>query len=665
MVDTMDPHARPGVAASPKLLRELDDGEFAERYDCDRFTATLLANRFRYLIEHICGQLLTNAFSPILRDATDFAATISGPPSLGYAMPAVSQTIPVFFGSIPDAVRVAVEEYGPARLRPGDIIIVNDPYRVGTHINDVSFIRPVHLADELVGFITITAHMLDWGGRVMGGFEATKTSIYEDGLVLPPMALYEAGQPVRSTFSLICDNTRFGAMVLPDVQTIRHSLELGERLLLETIDKYGLDAYLGSIRYACDASAETMRVALHSLPDGDYTGEETIDGDGLPDSDEYVIRVRLIKRGGHAEFDFSGSSPSTRSALNCTWADAKTAIAIALKFLIDPTTPFTSGALRDVDVLIPPGSIVNALPPTCCMFYWEPIYGIIYAIFRALNPVLGDRAIAPDAWGSIIHHAHGVTPDGQPWYSHAGGSITPTNPWGATRQGDADTNQVMYFLNLLDMGIEQAEAGSPVVVLRKDLLPDSGGPGRHRGGAAGLADSLWLSAAEHRGFQPHIRRPPADGGVYGGRPGLVGGGWLWNPDNTDLVGEPGFLPATAGGAIYREAEPLTGMLDTDTHELDPAGRYHVFSDGRNAPAGSVVRFIGNGGGGWGDPFEREPDLVRRDVRDEYVSVEGAARDYGVVVVGDPAHDPEGLTVDHVATARLRAAPRRPTRSYAS
>src|SRR5262245_6245028 len=123
------------------LLRDLSDEEFEATYACDPFTASVLANRFRYIIEHVCSQLLTNAFSPIIREATDFAATLSGPPELGWMMPSVSQTLPIFFGAIPDAVPITIEEYGVEALRAGDVVIANDPYRTGTHVNDVCFIR--------------------------------------------------------------------------------------------------------------------------------------------------------------------------------------------------------------------------------------------------------------------------------------------------------------------------------------------------------------------------------------------------------------------------------------------------------------------------------------------------------------------------------------------
>jgi N-methylhydantoinase B len=635
-------------------LRDLTDDEFAARYDCDRFTASVLASRFRYIIEHISNLLVTHAFSPIIRETADMSAVLTGPPSIDHAMAAVSQTIPLFYGSMPEAVRIALNEHGIDDLVPGDVIIVNDPYRVGTHLNDVCFIRPVFDGATILGAITIRAHMLDWGGRAIGGFEVTKQNLYEDGLVFPPTLLYHAGKPVRSTFNLILDNTRFGAIVLPDIQTVATSLELGERLLLDTVHKYGYDAYVGGIRYACDASAETMRNALAALPDGVYEGEEWLDSDGMRADGGSVVRVRIVKQGGRAEFDLSGSSPANSSAINCPWPTAKTAVAIALKYLIDPKSPFTSGALRDVDLVLPPDSVINPSPPHSCMFYWEPVLALMNATFRAFNSALGDDAIAHDSWGGTIHFANGLLPDGSPWFSNAGGTITPMGPWGGTKHGDGDSTQVMIFLNLFDGGCEPAETDNPVIIMRLDHVPDTAGPGQFRSGAASVADSLWLYPGEHRVSTFHVRSAPGGGGVNGGLAGTLGGGWLWDPQRSGTAAEPTFLPLDLHHPMYAEAQPLMGVLSEESGELDADGTYNFLLEPTPASGGSVIRFVCNGAGGWGDPLDREPERVLVDVRDEYVTVEGAARDYGVIVLGDPTTDPEGLSIDAAATASLRA-----------
>ena len=634
-------------------LKELTDEAFEERYSCDRFTASVLANRFRYIVDNMCSQLVSQAFSPILRDYTDLSAALTGPPAIAHAMPAVAQTLPLFFGSIPEGVRGALEEYGIDELVQGDVIIVNDPYRAGTHVNDVCFIRPAFVEGELIGTLTIRAHMLDWGGKAMGGFALDKASLYEDGLVIAPELLFHAGEPVRPMIKIIRDNTRFAPMVLPDIETINACLKAGDDQLSETFSRYGRDAFLGAMRYACDASAETMQSAIAELPDGDYKGEAQLDSNGLGGSETALhARVLVRKRGTNMEFDFSGSSAGSPSSLNCMWAESKTAVVIAMKWLIDADTPYTSGASRSIDVLVPPDTFINPSPPLCSNLYWVPMHAIITAIMRALNPVLGEHAIALDSGDSILHVGQGVTESGEPWLT-PGGGVMHTVPWGATGFGDADSSQLAPYVNLTWGGDEPMEADQPYVVLNRDYRPDSGGPGLHRGGAGSTIDTLWLEAGTHRAFA-FMSGSAEDGGVHNGEAGSAAGAWVFKPDSVATVADGVFLPNKLPTSVYAEAVLLYGTVDPDTNALDPEnGTYQLALQPVPAERGSVLRSQCGGGGGWGDPFQRSIDAVLADVRNEYVTIQGAGRDYGVVIEGDPQYDPEGLRVDVDATARLR------------
>jgi N-methylhydantoinase B len=635
------------TATQTARLRDLGEDEFAERYGCDRFTATVLANRFSYVVEHMCARLLTAAFSPILRDFYDFAATLTGPPEAGYPTPAMSNSILLFTGAMMDAVRNTIEEYGADRLRPGDVIVANDPYRGGTHVNDLLFTQPVFHDERLVGFVNMKAHQLDMGGVVPGGFTLTKRNIYEDGLVLSPRALISGGQPVRETWSLIFDNVRFGGILFPDMQTVCAELELGERLLSETVERYGVEAVHGAMAYVCDASAERITRALEAIPDGEWEGEDATDCDAIDDSEEYLVRVKVTKRGGRAEVDFSGTSRQARTCINCTALDAKTTVGVAFKYLFDPRGRFTSGTTRCIDLVVPEGTVVNALPPDGAVFaYWEQSQTMISAILRALAQALGPAAMAGDRGGADIHNANGVLPDGTPWVSAAqcGGEI---GPFGANRHGDADSQMLSYQATGIAPAAEAVESGAPVVVLRHEIVPDTGGPGLNRGGNAVVRDSLWLQPAEHHIMSLRYKRPTGFG-VHGGGDGPTGGIWLWEP-SAELT-----VPPT-GPDAYRDAVPVAGFLDPETNAPSRAGRYlyPYRVPSWHTEAMSLLRYLTNGGGGWGDPFEREPERVLRDVRDGYVSIEGAARDYGVAVTGDPDEDPEGLAVDDEATERLR------------
>ncbi len=637
------------------LLKDLSDKNFKNRYCSDRFTATVLANRFRFIVEHMCRGLLTTAFSVILRDWYDFSATISGPPEMDYPMPAVSNSLLLFIFNMPEAVSNIVEEYGVQNLRPGDVLVANDPYRTGTHVNDCCYVRPVFCKGRsLVGFVNIQAHILDMGGSVPGGFSPAKKNVYENGLVLSGQLLYQDDKPYKPTWKLFFDNTRFGEVLLPDTKAIYQNLILGERLILETIDGYGLESYFGAMRYACDVSAESMERGIERLPDGVYEGEDLVDCDGIDDSEEYLIRVKIAIRGRKAEVDLSGTSRQARTSLNVAWLDAKTAVGTAFKFVLDPHGPITSGALRPIDIVLPAGTIVSALPPDgVVMINAEAPVALYLSILKALREPLGEDAVAGEVGTIALHNANGVWPEtGIPWVTSAqcGGEH---GAWGATKKGDADSYNVIALANNLDPATEAIESDFPVVILRKEYLPDTGGAGKHRGGASVLKDSLWLSESEHYSVCMHFKMVSGFG-VYGGKDGMTGGTWVFEPEAFDVSSQKDLI--SLDEEVYTQGIPVGGLLNPVTKLPDRNGEYFyplrvpVLHTKRN----TVFRYVTHAGGGWGDPLERDPELVKKDVRDEYVSAEGAEGKYGVVIKGDPIRDPEALKVDYQATQQLRA-----------
>jgi len=635
--------------------KERSEEDFTSLYQCDRFEATVLANRYRYIVQHMCTGLLNTAFSTILRDWYDFAATISGPPEMNYPLPAMSNSLVLFLGTMADANRNVIEEYGVENLEPGDVIMCNDPYRTGTHVNDVDFIRPAFHEGKIIGFLNLQAHMLDIGGVVPAGFSGTKRNVYENGLVISPTALFRGDKPIRSAWSLIFDNARFAGLLQSDITSIYQNLVLGERLLVETFERYGTESCLGAMRYACDISAETMRDALTELPDGDYEGTDKIDCDGQDDDEEFRVKVKIRKRGGRAEIDLSGTSRQARTSINAGWLDAKTAIGVALKYLIDPKTPFTSAAYRDIDILIPPGSMVNALPPDGAIFlYWESTNPLLTSIFIALRDALGEEAVGGDHGSLAIHNANGVAEDGTPWVTMAqcGGEH---GPWGATKDGDADSYMVFYQANNIDPATEAIEADFPVLLMRKEYAPDTGGAGYNRGGNSMLKDTFWTSDAEHYSMPLHVKGPTGVG-VNGGEDGGTGAVWVFEPDADGALDGSQQLPLD--NDVYKTSTPVAGVLDPETKAQDlEGGEYFYFARVPiwNTKPGTSFRYITNGGGGWGNPLEREAERVMRDVRDGYVTIEGAKRLYAVAVTGDPESDPEGLEIDQAETEKLRSA----------
>ncbi|MCZ6665738.1 MAG: hydantoinase B/oxoprolinase family protein [Gammaproteobacteria bacterium] len=644
--------APPERQISTPKLRDWTEEKFADAYQCDRFTATVLGNRLRYTVAHMSTGLMFSSFSPIIRDWYDFAITVSGPPDMDYLMPAVSSSLVVFLGTMEDAVRNTVQEYGPENLKPGDVLVCNDPYRVGTHVNDVCFIRPVFFEDKLIAFVNVRAHQLDMGGVVPGGFSGTKANVYENGLVLGPMLLFEHDKPVRSTFSLVFDNTRLAALLQPDFMTMFQQLQLGERLILESIARYGLDAFRGTMRYCCDASAEAMRDAFQKLPDGVYYAEEPLDADGAGDDEEIVVCAKITKLGSRVEVDLSGSSRQARTCINAGPLDAKTAIGAAFKLLFDRETPFTSGAYRDIDIVVPPGTILSAMPPDgAIMLYWEVTQALLTAVLRELGAALGEDAFGGDYGSIAVHNAHGLRADGTAWTNVAtcGGEH---GPWGADKNHDGDSYTVTYMVNGLDPATEAMEQDSPVLMLRKEYAIDTGGAGLNRGGAGVIKDTCWLTDAEHYAMPLRVKKATGNG-AFGGEAGQVGAAWFFEPDSKALSGVGSMLPVEDG--VYEESTPIAGVLDPTTKALDSSGEYFYFARKSvwRTQAGAVSRYVTNGGGGWGEPKLRDPERVMADVRNGYVSLTKAREIYGVAIEGDPDRDPEGLVLNTKATQKLR------------
>jgi N-methylhydantoinase B len=317
---------------------------------------------------------------------------------------------------------------------------------------------------------------------------------------------------------------------------------------------------------------------------------------------------------------------------------------------LDPRSAFTSATYRNLDIVIPPGTIVSALPPDGPIFlYFDTEEVLVHAILRALQDALGAEAVAGNYGCLNIHNANGTHPDGTPWVTMAqcGGEH---GPWGATKVGDGDSYNVYFTCNNLDPATEAIEADVPVVVMRKEYAPDTAGAGANRGGAAVMKDTLWLSQCEHHSMPLHFKHPSGMG-VNGGADGRRGATWMFKPD--DDRGDPKTVGTES--AVYQRSEPIAGVLDPNTNALSDGGQYFYFAREPvwKTPINTTFRYLTNGGGGWGDPLDRDPERVMHDVRDGYVTADIAKEQYGVVVVGDPHRDPEGLVIDDAATEMRR------------
>jgi N-methylhydantoinase B len=641
-----------------KPIKDLSSEEFALTYDCDIFTATILGNGYKCMTQRMCRGLQHTAFSIILRDWYDVGAALAGPAEMGYPMVAVSDSVMALIGTIPDGVRNTVEEFGSENLMPGDVVVCNDPQRIGTHAQDCVFVRPVYWEGRIVAFINMKIHLIDMGGTVPGGFSGTKRNKFEDGLLLPPMLLYHYDKPVRPTWQLFFDNTRFGEILLTDIKAAYQNMLMGEREVLKTVERYGLRAFHGAMRYVLAATEESMRLALLRMPDGDYEAVQMTDCDAVDDHEEYPVYFKIKKRGDKAEIDFSGTHRQARTSINASSLDTKCAVMVAMKYALDPRSPVTSAAMAPFDMILPAGTILRALPPdgAICM-YFEAAEGVLTATLEALAPALGEDAIAGCYGCLTMHTSNGFYADGRPWITvgQVGGEH---GPLGATKAGDGVNGCSSYYGNSFDPATEAIELDTPVILLRKENLIDSAGAGTYRGGLGRVTDFILPTECDSYSMPLHYKVPTGFG-VRGGKTGVTGGVWTWSPKDYDLAKEKKLL--SLDKEAYRRSKVMAGVVDPETHAADRGNGEYFYplrslgfkNSYKNVP-GTIWRYITNSAGGYGEPLERDIEAVKGDVRNEYVSIEGARRDYGVVLRGDPHWDPENLEVDLEATEELRA-----------
>lgn len=610
----------------------------------DPVTTEIMRNALFATVRQASRIILRSSFSPIIRDAYDFCVTVIAPrrpPRLDLDVVAMSESLAHFSGVMPFLVRNLVWEYGFENLEDGDLIAINNPYKAGNHVYDNAFFKPVFYKGEMIAAVAVKAHLMDMGGSAAGGYSVEKRSIWEEGLVLSGVPIYKGNKPFKPGFNLYFDNSRLPENMLGDIQALFQACRFAEHRLLEMVSKYGKEAFLECMEYALDYAERSMRNKLIEFPDGEYVGEDGLDADAAIDA-PLRIRCRIRKQGGHMEVDFSGTTRQAESSINCSAYDAANGVYTALKFIFDPNNPNNSGAFRCVDVVIPEGTIISALPPAPTTMYFDAAEAVFNAVVKALLPGLGARA-----FGGHFGTNMSLLVTGNDKNKGNKLFIAPLfalGGFGASTTGDGENFVSMSQQNIMDMSVEAIESDYPILVRRKEFTADTGGPGRYRGGAGVLWERIVLVDAEVRPLILHMRILPW--GCEGGQTGRPGGAWM----------------APAPHPYYwlsekhvSTLEPISGFYDVETGACRAPSEGQWFFGLRQlqASAGTLFRLLTPGAGGWGNPYERDPALVLKDVRDGFVTIDGARNDYGVVIEGDPDTSPEQLVLNETATRALR------------
>lgn len=580
----------------------------------DTITFAVVRAGFDHITRLMSTNLQRTSYSPILYDMVDFSNALFDPDAQ-----LIGQTtnVPVHLASMHFSVQASLDAF-PEGLNDGDVVLLNDPYQGGTHIPDVTFTMPVFFDGEIIGFAASRGHWLDLGGAAPGGMVANATHIVQEGLRIPPVKLFERGVLDAKLHAILKANTRVPQYIDGDLRAHESALQTANRELKALAARYGVETVRACMTEALAYTERRTRKAIEAIPDGEYSAEDWIDTDGVsPDS--VPIRCTLTVAGDEITVDLRDSSPMVAGPINYPAAGSHSGVYFALKFFLDPDAPPNAGMYRPVTVLLPEEGVVNARWPA-------PVFNgnlstserIADVVWQALDQAIPERMVGMTYGDCNSYAVSAVDPTtGIPYIA----DDLPPGGWGGTPHGDGMSATYSRHGNCMDLTIEMTELIYPVRFERRELIADSGGPGAHRGGLGMRQTFAPIGHEAVCGIETSRSKMGAPG-VHGGRPG-----------------RPGRLLRNYGRA---DEEVLGGWASADEW------RICSFSN-RPLPRGDTFSNESPGGGGWGDPFEREPSLVLADVIDGYVTPDGARRDYAVVVAGDEGR----WVIDEEATRQAR------------
>jgi 5-oxoprolinase (ATP-hydrolysing) len=559
----------------------------------------LVGNALGTTADEMATTIFRTAHSAVVRDAMDFSAALCGPSGETIAQ---AVTIPLQLGSIPNVMRTVLERFGD-RFRPGDVYIVNDPFDGASHIPDVFVVKPSFAGDQLLGFAVTAPHHADLGGRVPGSCACDSTEVFEEGLRLPLVRLYAGGEPVEEVFAILRANVRIPRETLGDLRAQVAACNIGDRGLQELARRYGVEGLGALMAGLLDHSEALLRAEIAGWPDGTASFTDYLGSDGI-DVCDVAIRVRLTIAGDAIVADFSDSDPQVRGALNCTPSFAEAAVYQCVMAAAAVDIPNTSGATRPITVITRPGTVTHVLAPGASSMRGITGYRVSDVTNGALAQLIPERIPAAGEGGSTLAFFTGRVA-GEPFVY----SELVVGTWGGRPSADGNDGLANPSASMANIPVELAESEWPIVVERYGLVPDSGGAGRFRGGLA--VERAWRAVAPDTTV--HVRSDRQVHRPYGLAGGADGGG-----SSTLLL--------RVDGTVER-MPPMFGAV------LQP---------------GDILHHRMAGGGGFGEPFERDAEAVARDVRDDKISAPAARELYGVALTVDG-------TVDPGATASLRSA----------
>jgi N-methylhydantoinase B len=556
----------------------------------DPITVEVIRNALMTAAQEMKAVVVRTAYSTLWREAGDLSCGL-----LSANCEIVAQgpgDIPVHLGTMPISARGCVDGITEP-IEDGDVLFSNDPYSGNNHLPDCLMLKPVFHDGTLLGYAAVRGHYVDIGGHSPGSHSAFAHDIYAEGLRFPPMKIYRAGRRNEDLVLMLQANTRGAQERLGDLGAQYAGCLMGERRLRALAQKYGTTTVVSAIERVLDDSEAEMRHQIGTLSRGTYRFTDWCDNDGVTD-EPIRITVQVTVEADRIVVDFDGSSAQVRGAVNCPIAVTSSATYYAFKCLLDPANPANSGQYRPIEVHAPPGTIVNCLPPAPVILgNTETAYRILDAIMGAMADVVPRKVVAAGSGSATTFIIAGTDPRPE----RRGRSFIYLEPHGSGHGAAFDrdgTNGTRVGVgNTGNTSTEALEINFPLRIEAYDLLADSAGAGRHRGGTS-VRHRIRLQVptsvvicAERTRFAPY--------GLAGGNSGAVARVTLQRPGQ-----EPELLPSK--------------------------------TDSIHCPPDTILEMCAAGGGGYGPPAERAPASVRADVDDGYVSPEAARRDYGVEIV---------------------------------
>jgi N-methylhydantoinase B len=552
----------------------------------DPVTLQIVGNALASIADEMATTICRTAHSTVVRDGMDFSAVVCDAKGRTVAQ-AVS--VPFHLGSIPAAMETLLAHYG-GRFRPGDVFVLNDPFDGGMHLQDIFVFKPVHFDGELIGFTATTAHHGDVGGRLPGSSACDNTEIFQEGIRLPWLRLYAEGEPVEDVFKIIEANVRIPRMTFGDLGAQVAACSVAERALIALAERHGAETLAELAEALIDYTERLVRQEIATWPDGtasftDYLGSDGVDVRDVP------ITAHVTIAGDEITADLTDASPMVQGSLNSTRSFVQACVYQVVRAALTVEVPNTAGAFRPIHVLTKPGTVAEVVMPGASSMRGVTGFRVVDAVSGALAQLLPDRVPAAGEGGNTLAIFGAERPDGGRFIFYE----LVVGTWGGTPEADGNdglTNPASLAANI---PVEVAESEYPIVIERYGLVPDSGGAGLRRGGLA--IERVWRCLTPKTSLIVRSDRAThAPYGLAGGYAGALSENLLVHPD-----GSKGVLP------------PMFSI------EIE---------------AGDVYEHRTAGGGGWGDPLERDPAAVADDVLNEKVSPEAARRLYGVVVADD-------------------------------